>query len=81
MVTATQESLPALAGTEIGVSDWITIDQDRINKFAEATGDYQWIHVDVARAAKALLQSTHELLTSFAACWPDRMQSGTPMPR
>jgi acyl dehydratase len=37
-------------GTEIGVSDWFTVDQAIIDKFAEATGDYQWIHVDVERA-------------------------------
>jgi acyl dehydratase len=54
MLNATKESLPGLAGTEIGVSDWITIDQNRINKFADATGDHQWIHVDVARAAKEI---------------------------
>ena len=39
-------------GTELGVSSWITIDQDRINEFAHCTGDHQWIHVDVERAAK-----------------------------
>lgn len=33
-------------GNEIGVSEWVQIDQDRINKFADATGDHQWIHVD-----------------------------------
>jgi acyl dehydratase len=54
MITATKDSLPGLAGTEIGVSDWLTIDQDRINKFAEATGDYQWIHVDVERAGREI---------------------------
>jgi len=37
-------------GKEIGVTEWFQIDQDRINKFAEATLDYQWIHVDVERA-------------------------------
>ena len=36
-------------GQEIGVSDWVTVDQDMIDKFAEATGDHQWIHVDVER--------------------------------
>src|SRR6266404_5814282 len=40
------------AGTEVGVSNWTEITQDRINKFAEATGDEQWIHVDVERAAR-----------------------------
>ena len=50
MKTATFETIGSLAGQEIGVSDWIEIDQDRINKFADATGDHQWIHVDVERA-------------------------------
>jgi len=39
-------------GQEIGVSDWVEVTQDRINQFAEATGDHQWIHVDVERAKK-----------------------------
>ena len=38
-------------GEEFGVSDWVTVDQDMINLFADATGDHQWIHVDVERAA------------------------------
>jgi len=42
--------LPALVGQEIAVSDWITITQQQINLFAEATGDHQWIHVDEERA-------------------------------
>ena len=46
--------LESLAGQEVGVSDWHTIDQDRVNKFADATGDHQWIHVDVARATKEI---------------------------
>lgn len=46
--------LESLAGKEVGVSDWHTIDQDRVNMFAEATGDHQWIHVDVDRATKEL---------------------------
>ncbi len=46
------DELKAMVGTEVGVSDWIEITQDRINKFAEATGDEQWIHVDVRRAAR-----------------------------
>ena len=44
--------LKAAVGTEVGVSDWLEISQDRINEFAEATGDEQWIHVDVERAAR-----------------------------
>src|SRR4030095_11866180 len=39
-------------GQELGVSDWVEVTQDRINQFAEATGDHQWIHVDVERAKK-----------------------------
>ena len=39
-------------GQEIGVSDWVDVSQERINQFAEATGDHQWIHVDVERAKK-----------------------------
>ncbi len=46
--------LEQLEGQEIGVSDWHVIDQDRVNMFADATGDHQWIHVDVERATKAL---------------------------
>ena len=40
----------AHVGSELGVSDWLTIDQQRINDFADVTGDHQWIHVDVERA-------------------------------
>jgi acyl dehydratase len=39
-------------GHELGVSDWTDITQDRLNQFADATGDHQWIHVDPARAAR-----------------------------
>ena len=46
------EGLKAAAGTHLGHSEWITIDQDRIDAFAAATGDNQWIHVDPERAAK-----------------------------
>lgn len=42
--------LPALAGADLGHSDWLEITQDRVNTFADATGDHQWIHVDVDRA-------------------------------
>ena len=44
----------ALEGVEVGVSEWVVIDQHRIDQFAEATGDYQWIHVDTERAAKEM---------------------------
>ncbi|NUR01667.1 MAG: MaoC family dehydratase [Streptomyces sp.] len=44
------DELKALSGTDLGTSDWIEITQDRINGFADATGDHQWIHTDVERA-------------------------------
>src|SRR5499433_2660207 len=46
--------LAQYVGKEIGVSDWLTVDQSMIDKFAEATGDHQWIHVDVERAKKEM---------------------------
>ena len=42
--------LRALVGREVAVSDWITVTQEQVNLFAQATGDHQWIHVDVERA-------------------------------
>jgi len=52
-------------GKEIGVSEWVQIDQDRINKFADATGDHQWIHVDPERTKRELGMPTiaHGYLT------------------
>ena len=44
------DELAAHLGKQLGESDWLTVDQQRINKFADATLDHQWIHVDVARA-------------------------------
>ena len=46
----TLSELAALVGQEVAVSDWTTITQERINQFAQATGDHQWIHVNVERA-------------------------------
>src|SRR5579864_354730 len=46
--------MKAYEGKEIGVSDWYTVTQEQINKFADATGDHQWIHVDVERAKKEM---------------------------
>ncbi|WP_223485720.1 MaoC family dehydratase [Pseudomonas sp. A-RE-19] len=45
-------------GKELGCSQWLTIDQERINLFAEATGDYQFIHVDPVKAAQTPFGST-----------------------
>ena len=52
-------------GNEIGVSEWVEIDQDRVNKFADATGDHQWIHIDPERTKKELGMGTiaHGYLT------------------
>ena len=50
-VISSIEDAKALEGVEVGLSDWVVIDQNRIDQFAEATGDYQWIHVDTERAA------------------------------
>jgi acyl dehydratase len=46
------DTVDKFVGQELGVSDWVTIGQDRINQFADATNDHQWIHVDVERAAR-----------------------------
>ena len=45
-------ALRARVGEEIAVSDWLTVTQERIQQFADATGDHQWIHLDVDRAAR-----------------------------
>lgn len=60
------EALKALAGSELGVSEWLEVTQERISQFADATGDHQWIHVDPARAtAESPYQATiaHGFLT------------------
>jgi len=46
----TLAELSALTGQEVAVSDWTTITQEQVNQFAQATGDHQWIHVDIERA-------------------------------
>jgi acyl dehydratase len=50
--TTTIAELAGLKGTELGTSDWFEVTQDRVNTFADATDDHQWIHVDVERATK-----------------------------
>jgi acyl dehydratase len=60
------EELRGLAGQEVGVTEWFTVDQARINAFAEATEDRQWIHTDMARAERELPQGktiAHGFLT------------------
>ena len=58
-------ALLASAGQHLGYSDWLQIDQERINLFADATGDHQWIHVDPERAAQGPFGKTiaHGYLT------------------
>jgi acyl dehydratase len=60
------DEVKAAVGSAVGVSDWVEVTQDRIDRFAEATGDDQWIHVDVERARRELPYGTtiaHGLLT------------------
>lgn len=52
VLIAEPSSFDLLVGQEIGCSPWLEIDQERIEAFARATGDFQWIHVDVERAAR-----------------------------
>jgi acyl dehydratase len=65
MAIVTAEEMGALTGQIIGVSDWLTIDQAMIDRFADATGDHQFIHVDPARAAQTEFGGTiaHGFLT------------------
>ena len=46
----TLDELAACVGQEVATSDWVTVTQEQVNRFADATGDHQWIHVDVERA-------------------------------
>jgi acyl dehydratase len=59
------DELRTLTGSDLGVSDWMDITQERVDTFAEATGDHQWIHVDVERAARGPFGGTiaHGYLT------------------
>jgi acyl dehydratase len=61
----TLADLAACVGQEVAISDWITITQEQVNLFAQATGDHQWIHVDPERAAKGPFGSpiAHGFLT------------------
>ena len=65
MRTVTPEAAAALVGHDLGVSDWLLVDQARVDLFAEATGDRQFIHVDPVAAAKTPFGGTiaHGFLT------------------
>ena len=58
-------SLKQRVGEELALGDWVTVDQPMIDKFAEATGDHQWIHIDAERAKKGPFGTTiaHGFLT------------------
>jgi len=64
--------LAQYVGKEIGVSDWFTVDQAIIDKFADATGDHQWIHVDVERAKREMpdisMATVYNCLTALVKC-------------
>ncbi|MDA1371232.1 MAG: MaoC family dehydratase [Proteobacteria bacterium] len=64
-LTLNVEQLADYIGKEVGVSDWLLVDQERINGFADATGDHQFIHVDPERAAQTPFGTTiaHGFLT------------------
>ena len=66
MIEVDVRTLGDRVGQEIAVSDWLAVTQARINQFADATGDHQWIHVDPVRAASELPSKTtiaHGFLT------------------
>jgi acyl dehydratase len=65
------EEIEAATGEEIGTSDWVEITQDRVDQFADATGDHQWIHVDVERAKDGPFGGTiaHGYLTLSLVPW------------
>jgi acyl dehydratase len=59
------DELRAAVGEQIGYSDWLVVEQDRVNQFADATGDHQWIHIDQERAKAGPFKTTiaHGYLT------------------
>jgi acyl dehydratase len=59
------DELATAVGEKLGTSDWVVVEQDRINTFADATGDHQWIHIDAEKAARGPFGGTiaHGMLT------------------
>lgn len=72
--------LQAAEGQELGTSDWLTITQEAVNQFADATGDHQWIHVDPEKAAKALRPDhrprLHDAVAGAGPDAPDLLRRG-----
>ena len=78
---ASVAELRELVGQEIAVTEWFTVNQERVNQFADATGDHQWIHLDVERSKKESPYGTtiaHGFLT--LSLLPMIMQSAVSMP-
>jgi acyl dehydratase len=78
MINVKFDELKTLAGGTLGVSEWLTVGQDRINTFADATDDHQWIHVDTERARSGPLGGTiaHGYLTLslLIPLWTDLLE-------
>ena len=70
-VFTTLDQVAEAANTDLGSSEWVTIDQKRVNQFADATGDHQWIHVDIERAKEGPFGGTiaHGYLTLSLVPW------------
>jgi acyl dehydratase len=70
-VFTTLDEVAEAANTDLGCSEWVTIDQRRVNQFADATGDHQWIHVDIERAKEGPFGGTiaHGYLTLSLVPW------------
>lgn len=69
------DDLASLIGTPLGATEWMTISQDRINTFADATGDPQWIHVDPERAKTGPFGTT--IATATSPCRSSSRSSST----
>lgn len=80
-VIASEEELKELVGQEVAITDWFPVTQERVNMFADATGDHQWIHLDVERCQKESPYGgtiAHGFLT--LSLLPMMMQSAVSMP-
>lgn len=80
-VIASEEELKELVGQEVAITDWFPVTQERVNMFADATGDHQWIHLDVERCRKESPYGgtiAHGFLT--LSLLPMMMQSAVSMP-
>ncbi len=78
IITTTVADLPSLEGTELGTSSWLNVSQERIDTFADATGDHQYIHVDPERAKDGPFGGTiaHGFLTLslFIPLWSEILE-------